>query len=158
KAIDLIRNGGIYGAITANKYLRSNYGKPIRMVLAKQVKLDTIIDFGDLPVFGDALTYPAIIIFKNIPIVAQNLVYSSINTLTFNSLDSILPGSSIIVNEEQLKNGQWDLGGDLSNAILKKIVSVSQRLGDIVGNKILRGLITGYNNAFVLDELTKHQL
>jgi type II restriction/modification system DNA methylase subunit YeeA len=50
RGISLLRDGGIFSYIVANKWLRANYGKPLRkFLLAKQI--EEIVDFGDLPVF-----------------------------------------------------------------------------------------------------------
>ena len=40
--------------------MRANYGQPLRKWLKKQ-HIDEIVDFGDLPVFLKATTYPCII-------------------------------------------------------------------------------------------------
>ena len=60
KGISLLRPGGIFSYIVANKWMRANYGKPLRkFLLSKQI--EEIVDFGDLPVFKAATTYPCII-------------------------------------------------------------------------------------------------
>src|SRR5438132_5782250 len=61
----LLHPGGRFGMITANKFMRANYGAALRSFLTNQVKLEKPIDFGDLPVFGEATTYPIIILFSN---------------------------------------------------------------------------------------------
>ena len=50
RGVNLLNNGGLFGIIVANKWLRARYGKPLRNWL-KQQKLLEITDFGDLPVF-----------------------------------------------------------------------------------------------------------
>ena len=68
----LLCPGGRFGMITANKFMRANYGEVLRSFLTRKVKLEKLIDFGDLPVFGDATTYPIIILSsKNIEILSQ---------------------------------------------------------------------------------------
>ncbi|MCX6701571.1 MAG: Eco57I restriction-modification methylase domain-containing protein, partial [Methanomicrobiales archaeon] len=60
KGISLLRPKGIFSYIVANKWMRANYGKPLRKyLLTKQI--EEIVDFGDLPVFKTAITYPCII-------------------------------------------------------------------------------------------------
>lgn len=61
KSIKMLRPDGIYGVIVANKWMRAGYGKGLRGWLSKQT-LREIIDFGDLPVFAEATTYPCILI------------------------------------------------------------------------------------------------
>src|SRR5258708_15533931 len=57
----LLRPGGRFGMITANKFMRANYGAALRSFLTEKVKLEKLIYFGDLPVCGDATTYTIII-------------------------------------------------------------------------------------------------
>lgn len=64
KGISLLRKGGIFSYIVANKWMRANYGKPLRNWISRK-RIDCIIDFGDLPVFSNATTYPCIIQLSN---------------------------------------------------------------------------------------------
>jgi hypothetical protein len=50
KGINLLKSGGIFCYIVANKWLRANYGKPLRDWLKTQC-IEEITDFGDLTVF-----------------------------------------------------------------------------------------------------------
>ncbi|MFZ4827997.1 MAG: Eco57I restriction-modification methylase domain-containing protein, partial [Phototrophicaceae bacterium] len=54
----LLKEGGRLGYILPNKWLRAKYGQNLRGYLAD--KVEQLIDFGDLPVFADATTYPLI--------------------------------------------------------------------------------------------------
>jgi hypothetical protein len=56
RAAALLKPGGLYGIIVANKWMRANYGEPLRRWL-KQQDIRELIDFGDLPVFQGATTY-----------------------------------------------------------------------------------------------------
>ena len=63
RAMQLLKPGGYFGFIVANKWLRANYGKPLRRWLKDQHIVE-IVDFGDLPVFQSATTYPCILILR----------------------------------------------------------------------------------------------
>ena len=63
RAMQLLKPGGYFGFIVANKWLRANYGKPLRRWLKDQHIVE-IVDFGDLPVFQNATTYPCILILR----------------------------------------------------------------------------------------------
>ena len=60
KGISLLRSKDYFSYIVANKYMRANYGRPLRQYL-KTKQIVEIIDFGDLPIFKGATTYPCII-------------------------------------------------------------------------------------------------
>ena len=61
KGVSLHKDKGIFGYIVANKWMRANYGEPLRKWLKRQC-IAQIVDFGDLPVFQQATTYPCILV------------------------------------------------------------------------------------------------
>ena len=60
RGVKLLKEGGLFGFIVANKWMRARYGKALRKWLKGQA-LREIVDFGDLPVFQQATTYPCIL-------------------------------------------------------------------------------------------------
>ena len=66
KAVSLLKKGGLFSYIVANKWMRANYGEPLRRWMKSQ-HIEEIIDFGDLPVFETATTYPCIIRIRKDP-------------------------------------------------------------------------------------------
>ena len=60
RGVKLLNEDGLFGIIVANKWMRARYGKPLRTWLKKQA-IREIVDFGDLPVFEQATTYPCIL-------------------------------------------------------------------------------------------------
>ena len=61
QAVNILRDGGVLTFITSNKYYRAAYGKKLRPFLTGNLRLATLIDFGDAPVF-DAIAYASILI------------------------------------------------------------------------------------------------
>jgi type II restriction/modification system DNA methylase subunit YeeA len=64
QGVTLLEEGGVLSYIVANKWMRAAYGEPLRKWL-KSLRIEEIIDFGDLPVFKNATTYPCIPLFQN---------------------------------------------------------------------------------------------
>ena len=50
----LLNSDGRFGMIVSNKFLRTNYGKPLRDFLNKKATIDRVVDFAGLPVFKGA--------------------------------------------------------------------------------------------------------
>src|SRR5690606_23522149 len=50
--------------ITSNQFLSTEYGESAREFLMKEYGLSQVVDFGDAPVFEEALTYVSIFIFN----------------------------------------------------------------------------------------------
>jgi hypothetical protein len=153
----LLHCGGRFGMITANKFMRANYGAALRLFLTTQVKLETLIDFGELRVFGDAATDPLITLSsKNIP--SDHVTYVRIKSLNFVSLASAIENNVVELPESALNGSNWSLAIDTQQAILDKLKENSIPLGEYTGGKIRRGIVTGLNDAFIVDEITRNRL
>lgn len=135
--------------------MRANYGKPIRKWL-KQQRIEEILDFGDLPVF-QVTTYPCIIrISKNTPELDFNV--TQVQTLKFTSLDDYVKDNKYVVKQEGLDDSGWSLADDKTQALLDKIRHIGVPLREYVNGTIYRGVLTGFNKAFVIDADTREKL
>ena len=56
----ILRPNGQFVFIIPNKWMRAGYGLALRKWL-KKLAIEQITDFGDLPVFDEAITYPSIL-------------------------------------------------------------------------------------------------
>ena len=157
RSMKLLNPNGVYGVIVANKWMRANYGEPLRRFL-KAHTLYEIIDFGDLPVFETATTYPCIIIAGNPGKEIGPIKLTLAKTLKFNSLTEYVDQNYGQLNKDSLNDTGWSLAGDAENMIITKISKVGKPLGDYVNRKIYRGVLTGLNEAFVIDLETKDRL
>jgi len=156
KGISLLRPGGIFSYIVANKWMRANYGKPLRkFLLTKQI--EEIVDFGDLPVFKTATTYPCIIrVSNNKP--AKEFCVSKVETLDFPDLDAYVKEHRHPMDQRTLTDGGWTLGDKRTENLLKKLQSAGRPLEEYVMGQVYYGIKTGLNEAFVIDEKTKSRL
>jgi len=149
RGISLLRNSGKFSYIVANKWIRSNYGEPLRRWLKAQ-HIEEIVDFGDLPVFQGATTYPCIIrISKDTPL--SNFEATKVNTLDFTSLDDYVRENHYTVNQLTLDDKGWSLASVQAQALLDKLRVVGIPLNEYVGGRIYYGIKTGFNEAFIID-------
>jgi hypothetical protein len=156
KGLSLLRSNGQFSYIVANKWMRANYGKPLRkFLLTKQI--EEIVDFGDLPVFTTAITYPCIIrLSNNKP--SREFVASKVKSLDFSSLDEYVKVNQHPIDQKTLSEGSWTLGDQVTENVLKKIQSVGSSLEEYVEGAIYYGIKTGLNEAFVIDGSTRTRL
>ncbi len=156
KGILLLKKNGIFSFIVANKWMRANYGKPLRIfLLTKQI--DEIVDFGDLPVFKTATTYPCIIrILNEKP--GYNFWLSRVTTLNFQNLEDYVRSNGYSIDFQNLTDGGWTLGDTGTENLLKKLQSIGCPLEKYTNGQMYRGVVTGCNEAFVIDEKTKTAL
>lgn len=159
RGIRLLNRNGLFGIIVANKWMRSSYGEPLRKWF-KQQQIKQIIDFGDLPVFQGTTTYPSIIIAAPTNDFSKVETFEVVNvkTLDFSSLDQYVNENRSYSNKKSLEDAGWNLGSETEQALLKKLQQTGIPLSDYVKEKIYRGILTGLNEAFVIDEATKKRL
>src|ERR1035437_10136226 len=157
KGIGLMNDQGIFGIIVANKWMRTNYGEPLRKWLKQQCILE-IIDFGDLPVFQGATTYPCILRASACKAEGTYFNATHVTTLQFENLNNYIEQNKKNINKESLNDEGWHLGNEAEQALLKKLQIVGVPLGEYVKGKIYYGIKTGLNEAFVIDEETKNIL
>jgi hypothetical protein len=146
---------GYVNFITSNKFIRSKYGLKTRSVLRKKQLLE-LIDFGELPVFENAATFPLIITLKNSN-TTNNFKYSQIDTLKFEKLEDVLLEKTFEVDYDSLSDIDWNLINPATALIFQKMRNGSIKLGEFVNNKIYFGLKTGFNKAFIISEEEKKE-
>ena len=154
--VSLLKQDGVFSYIVANKWLRANYGEPLRVWLKKQ-HIEEIVDFGDLPVFKGATTYPCIIRISNKP-PRETLDVAVAKTLEFESLAEYVKSNTFSVLTKSLDDRGWSLANQSTQQLLAKIKAAGVPLGKYVHNKIYRGILTGLNEAFVINAETRDRL
>ena len=159
QGISLLREGGLFSYIVANKWMRANYGEPLRRWL-KQQDIEEIIDFGELPVFKTAATFPCITRVRS---TAGNrrdssLLITQVKTLAFDRLEHYVQENRYTLDQNVLDDGGWTLAGDNAQKLLDKIKACGIPLGEYAKGEIYYGVKTGFNEAFVIDEETKKRL
>ena len=156
KGIKLLAPGGQFSYIVANKWLRAKYGFKLRQWL-KTKCIEEITDFGDLPVFTGATTYPLILRVSNNPPYFRPRV-TTVDTLDFVSLQEYVAEHGEIADQTCFEEDGWSLAGKQTQDLLTKLRQNSIPLGEYVNGKVFYGIKTGLNKAFVIDQATKDRL
>jgi len=157
KELKLLKKDGFFGMIVSNKWLRAGYGKNLRKFLTGYW-IEEFIDFGDLRVFTDAIIYPCIIIMKKIKKLNPKIRICKMETLEFGSLEEYIRNNSYFINQSELSEKEWNIQKRESNELLKKIRNSGLSIEEYAGVKIYRGILTGLNEAFIIDEKKREEL
>ena len=157
RGFELLKVSGHFCYIMPNKWMKTEYGKPLRQLLL-HFQLQSIIDFGDLQVFEEATTYPCILnASRNAP--GKILKALTLSNLDFeNSLASQFKKSSINLLISDLTSGTWIIKNSHDQDLLKRLKINSITLSDYVDNKSYRGILTGLTEAFVINYDQKESL
>lgn len=158
QGLAMLRRGGRFGMITSNKFLRANYGKGLRSFLTRHTIID-LIDFRDLPVFDDAIAYPLILIAeKTQPAEDHAVLTCSVADMDEANRIGEVMESAASMSLSSLSEEGWSLQSPQVLALLKKIRAAGKPLGEVVEGKFYRGVLTGFNEAFIIDEAKRQEL
>jgi len=157
RSVELLREGGEYGVIVSNKFLRANYGKGIRALLADRVGVREVVDFGELRVFEDASTMPALFFGRRGAGVSEPR-YAQVTTLDFPDLVQEVERQAYEFEPDGLDGEDWQLVPREVAAIMEKMEERGRRLGELVDGQLMRGIVTGRNRAFFIDNDTRERL
>lgn len=153
-----LQQGGHLGLIISNKFMRANYGTKLRQFLTQQTTIKEIIDFGELPVFSEAATFPSILLIENNIVAQQNVLVSKIKSLKFNSLIDVINDLSYYVCENSLSVEGWSLAKNQIAKIINKLNKDNISLAQYIQLQIFYGIKTGCNEAFFIDQYTRSKL
>ncbi len=159
KGLNLLKPGGRFGFICSNKFMKGNYGEPLRRYLTEEVEIKELVDFGELPVFQEAATFPALYVFSKNKVQIQAPFYAAIKHLKFDSLTDEIQACGYVLDHASIRDSQnWQLSNPQEIQLLEKMKSGGIQLGDYVENKFYRGVLTGFNEAFVIEQTQRDQL
>lgn len=171
RGFKLLKEQGNLTYISSNKYFRSRYGEKLRQFLAKNTAIHTLIDFGDAPVFEEAIAYPSIIVLTKVA-VAQASSLSQLNqdadatvrVLTWEAgkpiseLVTVFNQESFVIKQKDLTSDGWRLESSAVLQLLDKLRNAGTPLGEYVNGRFYYGIKTGFNEAFVVDRATRDRL
>ena len=139
----LINRNGAVNYISSNQFLIAEYGRKIREFLVRESCVSRIIDFGDLPVFENAMTYVSIFFLNKIP---KNIFeYCRVKELPF-----VAPSTFDEIETDSLSGDSWSLGNRSVQAVLNKIKSATKDTL-ITYAKPFAGLVTGKDDILMFD-------
>ena len=159
--MNILTEGGVLSFITTNKFFNTGYGKNLRELITSNT-IQKIINFEQVEVFEDILVSSVIIEIAKYNVDKGNwLTYERFYKL---KKEQFIP--EFIERQETLgkylqdylDEKEWSFS-DMTELTLKaKIENGSHSLAEIEGVCIYRGVTTGYNPAFIIDDAIRQQL
>jgi hypothetical protein len=154
KGISLLKQGGILSFITSNKWMRAGYGEKTRGFFLKHNPI-LLADLG--PNIFESATVDTNIIFIKKEKNKDNLYGVTVTDEWKHNGDF-----SKFINEHKshimnLSAGTWSIGNDDDQVLKYKIESLGSPLKNW-NIKIYRGILTGLNKAFLIDQEIKKEL
>jgi hypothetical protein len=155
---ELLQQRGILCFITGSAWMRTNYGQSLRRYFNQKTQLLEVIDLSDCEIFESATVLTTIISFtkrqeESIPIKAIRFTRKDQAKL-LNLTEAVKQNHTLI---PEFPASSWIILDPKANAIKEKVESVGKPLKDWK-IKINRGILTGFNDAFVIDAETRIKL
>ncbi|GET25654.1 Eco57I restriction-modification methylase domain-containing protein [Prolixibacter sp. NT017] len=148
--IKLLKNKGILCFITSNKWMRAGYGKSLRNFFTKKNPI-RLLDLG-AGIFNTAT------VDTNILLIENSNPKRDTKAITVTKGTKLLQlTESDFINFKNLTEESWVILSPIEQSIKEKIERIGTPLKDWDIN-INRGILTGYNEAFIIDGATKERL
>ncbi len=159
RGTELLKTGGHLCFIAPNKFMRAGYGKNTRELLAEKVSLKTVIDFCDLPIF-DATTYPSILLVEKRPPAGKETTIAATftNASQLERIEETLDAVGFPMPVSSLRKEGWTLERPEVLRLMEKLRKAGTPLGEYVKGRFYRGILTGLNEAFVIDGAMRERL
>jgi len=162
KGFQILKPGGYLGFISSSTFTKTSSGENLRKYLRDNTSILEFIDFGDLDVWNsEATNYPCIFIAQNASPDGQAVDFKEVVELPPDKSETmalVANSKSFEVLQARLGDDSWNFDKPEVEALRKKIFGKGRPLKDVVNGQIYRGILTGLNEAFIIDKATKDRL
>ena len=155
--VNLLHKGGVLCYITSNKWMRAGYGKTTRNFFATKTNPQLLIDFSGVKVFESAT------VDTNILLLTKEINQGKTTcAVTSKAAKDGFKNLSVFVQQNATANtfiseNSWVILSPIEKRIKDKIESVGIPLKNWDIN-IYRGVLTGCNDAFIINESKRKQI
>ena len=146
-----LQRDGVISFITSGTFQKLNFGAPLRQHLADHATLVELVEFGEQQVFSDATTYPVILLLRDAPPSPEGTFTLRRPALTSQQFATV--GDV----KQPTGNSPWVFVTKNLQHIMEGWAD-SIPLGKALTEPIYRGITTGLNEAFVVDQGTRDRL
>ena len=163
RAVTLLKPGGALSFITSNKWFRAGYGAPLRRWLPERARILKLVDFGDAPVF-EAIAYPTILVATRRGAADPPKAGEAMRVLNWTrgwdrtGFAGRVATDGFDMPQNALATGGWQFEPQAERDLLARLRARGTPLGEWCAGRFYRGILTGLNDAFVLDELEHPEL
>ncbi len=150
RALQLLCANGHLCFITSNKWMRAGYGQALRQLLSEN-NPKLLIDFAGQKIFENAT------VDVNILLLQKMVKRENGNFRTLSAMAKSKDFKMLNFTPMTFSSDSWVIMNATEQNIKQKIESVGTPLKDW-NIEIFRGVLTGYNDAFIIDDQTRCQI
>lgn len=148
QSTNLLKNNGVISFITSDKWMLANYGKALRNYFIENITPTKLLSFGQ-GVFKSATVNTNILVGIKNKKEFNEFDICQLSSSTIRTLNEFVKNNSTKISFE--KDEPWSILSQEEFAIKKQVESVGIPLKqwDV---HIFRGILTGLNEAFIIDK------
>jgi len=157
RGYQLLREGGHLCYITSNKWMRAGYGEKIRGFLADNTNPILLVDFAGIKVFEGATVDTNILLFSKEKNEGKTLSVSLTKDVQLGRGELCQYVQQHASPSAFTTSESWVILSPIEQSIKRKIEAVGKPLKDW-DIQIYRGVLTGCNEAFIIDEAKRAEI
>lgn len=146
--------------ITSNKYTRAGYGEALREFLLKNVKFLEYTDLNGIKVFDSATVDTSILCFEKSKSKDNKFKYLALSNeiLKTCAYNIGLYKDYAEFSQNSLSKESFTFSDENTSALKAKIERIGTPLKEWQGLNIYRGILTGYNEAFIITTEKRNEI
>jgi hypothetical protein len=164
RGLGLLRPGGRLSYVVTNKWLKAGYAKELRALLGSRTWVEAVFDFGHAKkMFPDADVMPCVLVARRpdpaLPAPQQTRVsVIARDDVDLARLDAQVQAETFSLPRARFGRDEWLLLPQHELALFDQLRERHAPLHEYAGVEIRRGVLTGLNEAFVIDQATRDRL
>ncbi|EIQ2316000.1 Eco57I restriction-modification methylase domain-containing protein [Campylobacter jejuni] len=157
---NVLKDNGVLSYITSNKYTRAGYGEALREFLLKNVKFLEYTDLNGIKVFDSATVDTSILCFEKSKSKDNKFKYLALSNeiLKTCTYDIGLYKDFAEFSQNSLSKESFTFSDENTSALKAKIERIGTPLKEWHGLNIYRGILTGYNEAFIITTEKRNEI
>lgn len=157
---NVLKDNGVLSYITSNKYTRAGYGEALREFLLKNVKVLEYTDLNGIKVFDSATVDTSILCFEKSKSKDNKFKYLALSNeiLKTCAYNIGLYKDFAEFSQNSLSKESFTFSDENTSALKAKIERIGTPLKEWQGLNIYRGILTGYNEAFIITTEKRNEI
>ncbi len=142
----MLNEKGRLGFILPHKFFNSQYGEPLRKLLAQKKQLSEVVHFGDQQIFAGASTYTCLLFLTSN--LSRNFHFIKAHNLeAWQRGDPLIKGK---IPAEKVTGDEWNFIVGKGSDLFERLNKMPTKLSDVASN-IFQGIVTSADPIYILE-------
>jgi hypothetical protein len=156
-----LKKGARLAYICSNSWLQTGFAEPLRRRLRQDAKVVEVLDLGNNRTFREAPDVcPSIFVLERTPPPEEwefeSYVFERGEAPVLTG--AVLGPKAVHVTQHDQPDAGWHLEDRRGRDLLAKLMGQGRPLGEVTNGRLYRGILTGLNEAFLIDQATRDRL